>query len=112
MHPQSAGGTVGCRTEVMCRVASIQGLHNEQWLMVTVVKQMLSTRARPEWHLFFLFSRSLSHSVLHQYTQLHINLTLEQPLKVPAVSYTFTFELNAQSILRIMHLDNLIFAEA
>ena len=67
---------------------------------MTVVKQILSEDLNP-------VARTLTHSVLHQYTQLHINLTEDQLRKVPAVNYTFTF------VLKMVNpSNNLIFAEA
>lgn len=49
--------------------------------MVTVVKQILSERARPEYRLLVSLARSLSLNVPHQCTRLHINPTEGQPKK-------------------------------
>lgn len=71
--------------------------------MVTVVKQILSERARPECRLLFSSARSLSHIVPHQYTRLHINLTEDQPNEVRATSYTIAFGLSGKFILHIIY---------
>lgn len=80
---------------------------------MTIVKQIPCERARPECRLLFSLARPLSPNVLHHCTRLHINLTADQPKKRNTdMSYTITSGLNGKSILYIMHMQSLIFAEA